>query len=119
MQIREQKRSRNARRHFPLPPKSLKKTGDPGMTRTCDLRFRKPSLYPAELRDREPGKVHRYPRIPYQSGGLIASPRSTVPGAKAHVGCCSVFNNSSYSSPSMLEYSISQVAAAVSWYNSA
>src|SRR5258708_7309746 len=24
------------------------------MTRTCDLRFRKPSLYPAELRDREP-----------------------------------------------------------------
>src|SRR5208337_3835279 len=26
--------------------------GDPGMTRTCDLRFRKPSLYPAELRDR-------------------------------------------------------------------
>jgi hypothetical protein len=29
-----------------------KKAGDPGMTRTCDLRFRKPSLYPAELRDR-------------------------------------------------------------------
>ena len=28
--------------------------GDPGMTRTCDLRFRKPSLYPAELRDRGP-----------------------------------------------------------------
>jgi hypothetical protein len=26
--------------------------GDPGMTRTCDLRFRKPPLYPAELRDR-------------------------------------------------------------------
>src|SRR5439155_3816901 len=25
--------------------------GDPGMTRTCDLRFRKPPLYPAELRD--------------------------------------------------------------------
>src|SRR5579863_531049 len=29
-----------------------KRDGDPGMTRTCDLRFRKPSLYPAELRDR-------------------------------------------------------------------
>ncbi|CCE12075.1 hypothetical protein BRAS3843_930010 [Bradyrhizobium sp. STM 3843] len=28
------------------------KAGDPGMTRTCDLRFRKPPLYPAELRDR-------------------------------------------------------------------
>ena len=28
--------------------------GDPGMTRTSDLRFRKPPLYPAELRDREP-----------------------------------------------------------------
>src|SRR3954462_6999485 len=34
--------------------------GDPGMTRTCDLRFRKPSLYPAELRDREPGEKRRY-----------------------------------------------------------
>ena len=30
------------------------RVGDPGMTRTCDLRFRKPSLYPAELRDRNP-----------------------------------------------------------------
>jgi hypothetical protein len=27
-------------------------SGDPGMTRTSDLRFRKPPLYPAELRDR-------------------------------------------------------------------
>ena len=26
--------------------------GDPSMTRTCDLRFRKPSLYPPELWDR-------------------------------------------------------------------
>jgi hypothetical protein len=26
--------------------------GGPGKTRTCDLRFRKPLLYPAELRDR-------------------------------------------------------------------
>jgi hypothetical protein len=25
-------------------------TGDPGMTRTSDLRFRKPPLYPPELR---------------------------------------------------------------------
>src|SRR5450631_2610274 len=38
--------------------------GDPGMTRTCDLRFRKPSLYPAELRDRNP----RLPR------GCFAAP---------------------------------------------
>jgi hypothetical protein len=30
------------------------------MTRTCDLRFRKPSLYPAELRDREPGEKRGY-----------------------------------------------------------
>src|SRR5580700_8028419 len=27
--------------------------GGPDRTRTCDLRFRKPLLYPAELRDRE------------------------------------------------------------------
>jgi hypothetical protein len=33
-------------------PKPREENGDPGMTRTCDLRFRKPSLYPAELRDR-------------------------------------------------------------------
>jgi hypothetical protein len=32
----------------------IRPIGDPGMTRTCDLRFRKPSLYPAELRDRNP-----------------------------------------------------------------
>ena len=29
-----------------------RETGGPGKTRTCDLRFRKPLLYPAELRDR-------------------------------------------------------------------
>src|SRR3954452_14336597 len=34
------------------PRRDPRKNGDPGMTRTCDLRFRKPSLYPAELRDR-------------------------------------------------------------------
>ncbi len=27
--------------------------GGPGKTRTCDLRFRKPLLYPAELRDQQ------------------------------------------------------------------
>src|SRR3954462_8919863 len=47
--------------------------GDPGMTRTCDLRFRKPSLYPAELRDREPAHDAGM-AIPYQSERLIASP---------------------------------------------
>src|ERR1044072_1686067 len=31
------------------------KTGAPDRIRTCDLRFRKPSLYPAELRERGPG----------------------------------------------------------------
>src|SRR5580692_782381 len=39
--------------------KNDSKTGDPGMTRTCDLRFRKPSLYPAELRDRSPAVEQR------------------------------------------------------------
>src|SRR6266568_2065705 len=34
------------------PYNTGKIAGDPGMTRTCDLRFRKPPLYPAELRDR-------------------------------------------------------------------
>src|SRR5690606_20102769 len=28
------------------------KTGDPGRARTCDIRFRRPMLYPAELRGR-------------------------------------------------------------------
>lgn len=31
--------------------KAAMENGDPGKTRTSDLRFRKPSLYPAELRD--------------------------------------------------------------------
>ena len=34
--------------------------GGPGKTRTCDLRFRKPLLYPAELRDRLRNFVPRY-----------------------------------------------------------
>src|SRR5688572_24164562 len=44
--------------------------GDPGMTRTCDLRFRKPPLYPAELRDRS---LHR--RAP-ASAACIADPET-------------------------------------------
>jgi hypothetical protein len=48
--------------------------GDPGMTRTCDLRFRKPSLYPAELRDRRPALTGGCLDAKYQSGGVIASP---------------------------------------------
>src|ERR1700734_3650599 len=47
--------------------------GDPGMTRTCDLRFRKPSLYPAELRDRSPADSRGRLKAPYQSGRVIAS----------------------------------------------
>ena len=31
--------------------KSIAAVGGPDRTRTCDLRFRKPPLYPAELRD--------------------------------------------------------------------
>jgi hypothetical protein len=30
---------------------AIDKLGGPDRTRTCDLRFRKPLLYPAELRD--------------------------------------------------------------------
>ena len=42
-----------------------RKTGDPGRIRTCTLRFRKPTLSPTELRDRnllhnEPGKSPRW-----------------------------------------------------------
>ena len=46
--------------------------GDPGMTRTCDLRFRKPSLYPAELRDRRARWRGRL-GVKYQSEAVIAS----------------------------------------------
>ena len=49
--------------------------GDPGMTRTCDLRFRKPSLYPAELRDRRPAGRRGRLKSPYQSAVMIASLR--------------------------------------------
>src|SRR5258708_34173417 len=49
--------------------------GDPGMTRTCDLRFRKPSLYPAELRDRRPAGGGCL-AVKYQSARLIARRRS-------------------------------------------
>jgi hypothetical protein len=42
-----------AKRH-PSPCRTTRKNGDPGMTRTCDPWFRKPMLYPAELRGLEP-----------------------------------------------------------------
>ena len=35
--------------------------GGPERTRTSDLRFRKPLLYPAELRDQEENVVSRLP----------------------------------------------------------
>jgi hypothetical protein len=51
-------------------------SGDPGMTRTSDLRFRKPPLYPAELRDREAHENQgERLRGPYQKERLIASLR--------------------------------------------
>src|SRR5262249_39016734 len=51
------------------------RNGDPGMTRTCDLRFRKPPLYPAELRDRGPAHDTRVPQTgPYQSPAPIGRP---------------------------------------------
>src|SRR5438128_9003519 len=32
-----------------VPVRAVNQIGGPGRTRTCDLRFRKPTLYPAEL----------------------------------------------------------------------
>src|SRR6202035_615566 len=46
---------------FPLRLLTDLNNGDHGMTRPCDLRFRKPSLYPAELRDRRPRRGRRVP----------------------------------------------------------
>src|SRR5690606_33310443 len=37
---------------LPAEGKRPWKTGDPGRARTCDIRFRRPMLYPAELRGR-------------------------------------------------------------------
>src|SRR5450631_1934163 len=47
------------------------------MTRTCDLRFRKPSLYPAELRDRRPAVRGGCLKVKYQSARNRQSSRST------------------------------------------
>src|SRR5579872_6624701 len=52
-----------------------RKNGDPGMTRTCDLRFRKPPLYPAELRDRSGPLTAAARNSIYQSRMPIASLR--------------------------------------------
>ena len=38
-----------------MSAKALKVDGDPGRIRTCDPRFRKPVLYPAELRSHASG----------------------------------------------------------------
>src|ERR1700679_2328578 len=68
---------RDSPRHEPISDpaaatvKITRKNGDPGMTRTCDLRFRKPSLYPAELRDRS---------FPLLTSGISASIYQSRPG---------------------------------------
>ena len=51
--------------------------GGPDRTRTCDLRFRKPLLYPAELRDRVVVSVACVPV------GLLASPSMEAPPSRA------------------------------------
>src|ERR1700744_5063257 len=48
--------------------------GDPGMTRTCDLRFRKPSLYPAELRDRSVALWRRLSRHDLSELAMLRQP---------------------------------------------
>ena len=37
--------------------RSQESDGDPGRSRTCDLRFRKPSLYPSELQGQISNKI--------------------------------------------------------------
>ena len=63
------------------------RVGDPGMTRTCDLRFRKPSLYPAELRDREPGEKRRYRE--FHTRAAARSPVSQTIGSRFENPCFS------------------------------
>jgi hypothetical protein len=58
--------------------------GDPGMTRTCDLRFRKPSLYPAELRDRAHRRAERRRTFGFLAGpGFARHPLIRCKGATA------------------------------------
>src|SRR4051794_3221876 len=59
--------------------------GDPGMTRTCDLRFRKPSLYPAELRDREPTRRVDCDSIPEREADRQSRESPAVRGFSATI----------------------------------
>ena len=60
--------------------------GAPGTTRTCDLRFRKPTLYPTELRGRS-GIVTEtggWPKGPVVPAGSVARGRRTALGVAHH-----------------------------------
>src|SRR5271154_5528243 len=63
------------------------KAGGPGKTRTSDLRFRKPLLYPAELRDREASCcVHASARQFRNLGGIAKAASSARAPAVARAG---------------------------------
>src|SRR5262249_47273131 len=61
-------------------------TRDPGMTRTCDLWFRKPSLYPAELQGHR-GRC--YTRCSPQREGTMGWRITGVLGLLLTLGACS------------------------------
>src|SRR3954447_16996109 len=69
------------------PSCGASENGDPGKTRTSDLRFRKPPLYPAELRDRRPstnaGLAEFHTRAPASSPPRTASENCNKHGFRA------------------------------------
>ena len=76
------------------------------MTRTCDLRFRKPSLYPAELRDRI--EIIRLFLAPAIFGSFLARGQARHYGHNEHIldsSYCTVKLAISGSSPCAFECS--------------
>jgi hypothetical protein len=62
----------------------LATAGGPDRTRTCDLRFRKPLLYPAELRDQVVKKRRLYAGTPTRKATVATELTTEVNSCRRH-----------------------------------
>src|SRR5579863_2714024 len=88
----------------------LRGVGGPGKTRTCDLRFRKPLLYPAELRDQLRAS-RRHNIVPPAARSRLAmlspSPQRAAKTAAAGTSSVTTLNPASVHGPNIVEMATS------------
>jgi hypothetical protein len=87
LRVRHAPRTSSAGRcqELPAPARSCRKVGTPDRIRTCGLRLRRPSLYPAELRARSGGGFYQRRRGASQCRRRSASASSPYAASRARL----------------------------------